>query len=71
MIIIGPIGLLLLACLVWRPLRRFIAYVALVLLVLAIGAFGQVQWINDAPAVAFGIAALPFLLGWLVRRRPG
>ena len=68
MLVIGLPGLLLLACLIWRPLRRLIAYVALVIVVLAIGAFGHVQWINETPLLALPLAAVPFVLGWMVRR---
>lgn len=68
MIVIGPLGLLLLACLAFRPLRRLALFLALILAVLAVGAFGHVQFIRDAPIVALPIALTPFVLGWMARR---
>jgi hypothetical protein len=52
----GPLGLFLLLFL-FRPLRRFAAFVFMIVLILAIGTFGHVALINKYPIIAVLIAA--------------
>ena len=58
--LLTPLAVVAVMLMVFRPLRLLLGYVLLVLLILAIGAFGHVAWINANVWVAPGLALVVF-----------